>query len=216
MVARLKLSRKVIPNWSSFTLKKGQHLKLRYASSGLRSYLAIKGGFKATSVLNSVSTVLRNDIGSNLQDGSTLHNNLTDSSIHYKRVPSKFIPKYNSELTINVISGSPSALFTQTFTVSPNTDRTGVRLFTDTPLPSGSGIISESNPLGTIQLPPDGNPIILLNDRQTQGGYQKLGYVTKVDLAKIAQARPGTILRFKKASLTEAREAWIKFLKFFI
>ncbi len=205
---------KKIDNWSSFILKKNQHLKIGYAKTGLRIYLGIKGGFASEPILESISTVLRNDIGSNLTEDSILESPSIKSSLH-NRTPSNFIPKYKNIMTVRVITNEASSITDNTFTVTPNSDRTGIRFHSDAAFTTGSGIISEPNALGAIQLPPDGQPIILLNDRQTQGGYQKLGHIAKIDLAIIAQARPGTKIRFKKTSLTEAREAWMIFLKFF-
>lgn len=208
----------MIANWSSFSILQGQSLKISYAASGLRCYLAINGGFDAESILGSVSTVLRNDLGANSLESDILKSNQQappEILPQIKRTPPEFIPEYSKKITLRVITNDDSELFRRNFTVSPQSDRTGIRLITDKPLKSGSGIISEPNALGAIQLPADGKPIILLNDRQTQGGYQKLGHVAKIDLSLLAQARPGTVMRFKKTSLADAREAWRIFMEFF-
>ena len=206
---------KPISNWSSFILKKGQHLTLKYASSGLRSYLAIQGGFSSPLTLGSSSTVLRNNIGSNLTEGTILENDtaLTD---HHNRTPHFFIPDYKESLTLRVTPLDLEHPFlNMSYKVSNQSDRMGVRLTPSSTLPARSGIISEGTSLGTIQLPPDGKPIILLNDRQTQGGYHKLGNIIRTDLHLLAQARPGTAIRLTPTSLTEARNEWVKFSRFF-
>ena len=77
------------------------------------------------------------------------------------------------------------------------------------------GIVSEGIALGAVQIPPNGQPIVLLNDRQTLGGYPKLGCVARIDLPRLAQARPGTEVMFKRATLAEVIEQWQQFSRFF-
>ena len=80
--------------------------------------------------------------------------------------------------------------------------------------PPGS-LISEGIALGAIQIPADGQPIILLNDRQTLGGYAKMGCIARVDLAKLAQARPGTAIRFVAVPMEQAQRDWREFCLYF-
>lgn len=72
---------------------------------------------------------------------------------------------------------------------------------------SGPDIVSDAIPLGAVQVPGDGQPIILLADRQTTGGYAKIAVVIRPDLPRLAQARPGDAVWFSKVSLGEAHEA---------
>ena len=83
------------------------------------------------------------------------------------------------------------------------------------PIEIDANLISEGIALGAIQIPTDGQPIILFNDRQTLGGYPKIGCVARVDLAKIAQARPGSVIRFQPITLAAARKKWGDFHRFF-
>ncbi|WP_285842880.1 biotin-dependent carboxyltransferase family protein [Metabacillus litoralis] len=108
-------------------------------------------------------------------------------------------------------SHSKEQFFTQSFRVSPQSDRMGYRL-------SGPAIeleeklemLSEAVAHGTIQIPPDGNPIILLADRQTTGGYPKIGQVATVDLPVIAQVMPGQSISFTEITLEDAERLYLE------
>ncbi|MGC9008764.1 MAG: hypothetical protein ACP5IY_06815, partial [Halothiobacillaceae bacterium] len=105
-------------------------------------------------------------------------------------------------------------LFGQTWHLSPRSDRMGARL-EGAPLKSPSGLVSEGIALGAVQVPPDGQPIILLNDRQTLGGYPKLGAIHPLDLAALAQRPSATELRLRPCTLQEAQAKMRIFLSFF-
>ncbi|MDU1613750.1 MAG: allophanate hydrolase, partial [Staphylococcus epidermidis] len=93
----------------------------------------------------------------------------------------------------------------KTIEISDQSDRMGYRLKGNTVAPKNSAdIISEPVALGSIQVPNDGNPIILLNDKQTIGGYTKIATVTQLDLRKLAQMKPGDIIQFKWITVEEA------------
>jgi antagonist of KipI len=106
---------------------------------------------------------------------------------------------------------SKNSLFQEKFKVSPQSDRMGYRLtghslLLEKPLE----LLSEAVTFGTIQVPPDGNPIILLADRQTIGGYPKIGQIAAVDLSIIAQAKPGEGIFFEEITLQEAERLYIQ------
>jgi biotin-dependent carboxylase-like uncharacterized protein len=229
-----------VRNWSSFSIKKGQTLKMGYAQTGLRAYLAIKGGFISSRFLNSSATVIRNKIGGlarndeifgrgyKLKVGDILyaseHNNTHNNNSRLFTVAENYIPNYDDQIQVSVIPSyqfndfPPAAIdtfFSHPFIVSQQTDRMGMRLSGEKVDVQSTGIISEGIALGAIQVPSDGQPIILLNDRQTLGGYPKLGCVSKVDLSRLAQAKPGTIIRFKKSNFTDSTQAWLTFINFF-
>lgn len=101
------------------------------------------------------------------------------------------------------------ALVTESFEMSQQSDRMGARLKgpalqLDAPLE----LVSEATVFGTVQVPPDGQPIILMADRESAGGYPKIAYVAAVDLPRLAQTRPGDALRFCTISQTEAEALW--------
>ncbi len=208
---------KPVPTWSSFLLKNNQSLKLSYTCAGMHSYLAATGGFDSSRILESQSTVLRNDIGNllNPDDQVRIHGSQFDGPATY--TPPCYIPDYSDQIELRMISygeETPEVFQTQ-FSVSQRSNRMGSILETKSPLSPKSGIISEALPIGTVQLPPDGKPIILLNDRQTQGGYYKLGSIMRCDLPKIAQAPPGTRVSIRQVDLESARKEWLEFCHFF-
>ena len=101
------------------------------------------------------------------------------------------------------------AFFRSGYTITAQSDRMGYRL-SGTPLPykdSSLEMISEPVTFGSIQVPADGNPIILMADRQTTGGYAKIGQVIQADLSRLAQMKPGQTIYFQPVTLTQAEEA---------
>ncbi len=212
-----------IPNWSFHFIKKGQVLKLGYAAKGMHSFLAIKGGFIAQQRLGSSATVARNHIGDYLTEGNLLracyHSKF--SSFMPRQTPSHFIPDYNTVEEIRIILPSnqdpeiTKKLLQTSFGISPHSDRMGINLIAEIPLPSLPGIISEGIALGSVQLPPRGHPIVLLNDRQTQGGYAKIGNIARIDLPLLVQAKPSTMIKFNSVSRQQVSNEWAEFSRFF-
>ncbi|MFS0655907.1 biotin-dependent carboxyltransferase family protein [Bacillus sp. 179-C3.3 HS] len=131
---------------------------------------------------------------------------------------SHFLPLWESPV-IRVLAGkqmplfredSQRAFFSQPFQVTPQSDRMGCRLKGESiRLKEKRELISEAVAFGSIQIPPDGQPIILLADRQTTGGYPRIGEVATVDLPLIAQAMPGASLHFQLVEHHEAVQALI-------
>ncbi len=131
-----------------------------------------------------------------------------------------FIPVYKNEQTIRVMEGrefhlfskdSQNHFYTETYEITHQTDRMGCRLigfplFLD----QKKEMISEAVNFGTIQVSGDGQPILLLADRQTTGGYPKIGQIATVDLPLIAQAKPGDLLRFTKISHAKAQLLFLR------
>jgi antagonist of KipI len=102
-------------------------------------------------------------------------------------------------------------LTAQDFRVAPDSNRMGCRLEGPGVVAGGPAeILSEAVTFGTIQIPPSGNPIVLMADRQTIGGYPKIAEVAAVDLHLLAQLRPGDRLRFELVSLAQAQALWLK------
>jgi antagonist of KipI len=130
------------------------------------------------------------------------------------------IPDASQPITVRVTGGSQYEYFTseskeqffnKPFRVASQSDRMGYRLVgPELTLSQPLEMISEAVALGTIQVPPDGNPIILLADRQTAGGYPKIAQVAAVDVAIIAQTRPGEQIRFQEISLQEAERLYLE------
>ncbi|KMK91113.1 biotin-dependent carboxyltransferase family protein [Rossellomorea marisflavi] len=223
------------PLWKPLRVDEGDILRFGTTKEGCRAYLAVAGGIEVPEVMGSHSTYLRAGIGGYrgraLQKGDRLTvgtpsclakemsnelsmNPQTDWSIPYELIG------HARSRTIRIMPGneyghfqkeSREALFNQSYTVSPRSDRMGCRL-------SGPALqteahrdmISEAVTSGTIQVPPDGQPIILLADRQTTGGYPKIAEVASIDLPRIAQAKPGDELRFAPITHEEAQRLYLR------
>jgi biotin-dependent carboxylase-like uncharacterized protein len=211
------LNDKSITPWQTYAIKKGDVLAFHQPVWGLRAYLAVKGGFHCEPTLGSVATVVREKIGGltgkgdKLQKGDLLA--YQAFSGHEKRsVPRLAIPNYGNK-EIPVILGyqyqSFSSLdranfFSSDYTVSSNSDRMGYRLEGQEVHSDLKGIISEGIAYGAIQVPKDGQPIVLLQDRQTIGGYPKMGCVTRVGGGILAQQKPGDIIQFTPITVDQA------------
>jgi biotin-dependent carboxylase-like uncharacterized protein len=196
---------------------------------GTRCYLAVHGGFALTPVLGSTSTYLRSHFGGwhgrALQKGDELAfaRPLKNKSLEAVAMELWAIKIYlpaaiadSSRQRIRLIKSalwneftpeSCVALLTETFRVSPDSERMGYRL-TGTPLLMSKPrqLLSEATTFGTIQVPAGGQPIILMADRQTTGGYPKMAYVATVDLPLLAQRAPGDALKFEAITLERAQE----------
>jgi antagonist of KipI len=129
--------------------------------------------------------------------------------------------RYSSEPVVRLIPGthadylaapSRTKLFSASFNISASSDRMGYRLEgVELPLRNPVELLSEGVAFGTVQLPPDGMPIVLMADRQTTGGYPRIGEVASIDLPLIAQLKPGDRLRFRPISVDEAQELYLSY-----
>ncbi|WP_413283314.1 biotin-dependent carboxyltransferase family protein [Vibrio sp. MA40-2] len=218
-----KLDGVAIRNWTSFYVCAGQTLKFSLPKNGLRAYLAINDGFQIEPHLGSTSTVMRESLGGINQDGQSLTKNdklpyrKLSTPLESKQLTFRFTPDYNLPLRLRLIESYQANLFSksakhhfynQTYQVGQHSDRMGYRLEgAPIDVPS-SGIISEGIALGSVQIPPDGKPIILLNDRQTLGGYPKIGVLARIDHARIAQAKPGQQVKFIRGNRKHLQDIW--------
>lgn len=210
--------------WSSAVLKEGDTLSLRGVNCGCRSYLAIGGGYCLPKVLGSGSTNLSSGFGG--LDGRPLKRGdiLSADSPHLhlktggRSLPQDLIPRCTSAWRLRVIFGPQDDQFTETgrttllgnpYQVSHQSDRTGIRLAGPTierrPEVQES-IISEGVIAGAIQVPGDGQPIILLVEIVT-GGYRKIATVISADLPLLGQIKPGDTVGFQEVSMEGAVEA---------
>ena len=215
--------------WRPYTIKHGQELTFGEAKSGCRAYVAIAGGWFVPPVMNSASTYLRCKLGGfrgrPLQKGDQLKYNSPASLFTSKldtnwTLSSELLPRFHDNVVIQVMKGcqfkmfskdSQRHLFENAFEVTPHSDRMGYRLKgPQLELVQTSEMLSEAVSYGTIQVPPDGNPIILLADRQTTGGYPKIAQIASVDFSKIAQVKPSDEIRFKEISHGEAQQQFLE------
>ncbi|EKT4464997.1 biotin-dependent carboxyltransferase [Pseudomonas putida] len=196
--------------WRSVRLAKGQRLSLHQPRQGARAYLAAPGGFQAEEVLGSCATVVREGLGGLNGQGAALTKGqvlaFAGSSPTLRAVPESLRPDYQGTPALDLVMGAQIGQFSGTslfeafnrdWTLDSRADRMGVRLLGPQLIHQGAPMISEGIPLGAVQVPPDGQPIVLLNDRQTIGGYPRLGALTPLALARLAQCLPGAVVRFR-------------------
>ena len=211
-VATLQINGAPVALWRSHPVKRGDRIEIGMASRGLRLYLAVKGGFGCTQALGSCATTLKEGLGSKVEKDDLLTCGEC-ASLPLASAPEARIPDFPDVLTLRVVLGYQADLFaaeeralffSSSYLVTQATDRMGCRLQGE-PLSYAAGeLISEPIAYGSIQIPPDGQPIILLNERQTIGGYPKIGAVIPMDCYRLAQARPGTTVAFREIGLEEA------------
>lgn len=208
----LKINGSEQEQWCSHAIKPGDRIELGFATSGCRAYLAVAGGFQIDHSFGSASTVVRESIGG--LDGAKLAPGdflacQEQLSAEGLRLPEQHRPQYDNRATLRVVPGyqqhsfsryDQRLFFSSEYQVSESADRMGFRLQGAKISSSLDGILSEGICHGAIQIPADGQPIVLMNDRQTIGGYPKIGSAISLDTAALAQLMPGGIVRFEPIS----------------
>ena len=210
--------------WCSQYIGRGQVLSFGKRQSGMRAYICVSGGFDVIQFLNSSSTYVKGKMGGfegrPLKVGDILYGK--KENIDTNRIglglADECIPTYNPEDPIRVILGPDDDCFTKkgirtflnsTYKISNSADRMGYRL--EGPAiehKSKADIISDAINLGTIQVPKDGNPIILMSDRQTTGGYTRIANVISADIPLIAQRFPGQTIKFEAITVEKTQKLW--------
>lgn len=205
--------------WKSFRVKGGDILRFHFATTGCRTCLAVSGGIDVPVVMGSRATCLKAKIGGvggrALKKDDVLARGTGKALLAApRRLPYRWIPTYRADIVLKALPGPQEdafrsgmeTFFDADYVVTPQSDRMGYRL-QGTPIHHDEGIpqsiISEPVLPGNVQLPADGQPIILLVE-QTTGGYTKIATVISTDLSKVAQAMPGNRIWFKKVTLEEA------------
>jgi biotin-dependent carboxylase-like uncharacterized protein len=205
-----------VPMDVAVRVEPGQLLRVGTVTSGLRAYLAVRGGIDVAPVLGSRSTDTLAQVGPPpLEEGASLP--VGDQAVGdpFRQVAPT--PPVDPEPVLRAVCGPRDDVFTSgalrtlidaTWTVTSDSDRTGIRL--DGPVLERRRKIelaSEGMVEGSLQVPPDGHPILFLANHPTTGGYPVIAVVAGADLPLAAQARPGTRLRFRFVSVAQAREA---------
>ena len=212
--------------WRSQILKKGDILSFSSPLSGFRAYVAVGGGISVPRVMGSRSTNFSSGFGG-FQGRALKKNDILTSENHPQCVKTDirsfnpaWIPVYPDNWSLRVIWGpqddhfsaeSRASFLDATYIMSADSDRTGIRLqgpvIRQKPDIQAS-IISEGVISGSVQIPGDGLPIIILGETVT-GGYRKIATVISADLPLLGQIKPGDSMRFTAVSLDEARQALI-------
>lgn len=228
-----KINGEEAPTWETLAVEAGDVLSFDYLRNGARSYLAISGGIDVPVFLHSRSTYTLIGLGGHegraLKEGDELK--VGESEDRSDRVGMAVaeaqIPKFSREAEIRVIIGLASYRLTresmETFlntewTVTPDADRVGYRYrggeleFVQREQPAGAGadqanVVDFGYPVGSIQVPGGVEPIVLLNDAVTGGGYATIGTVISVDRDRLAQTKTNDKTRFRSVDLEEALKA---------
>ncbi len=222
---------KPLPLWRPVTLRQGERITFGTPSQGLRAYLAVAGGFAAEPVLGSVACVVREQLGGFDGQGRRLAEGdvLTIRADARTRpgtdeAPAAERPDYTAPVTLDLLPGAQIADFTgrsvfdafnSDWQVDDRADRMGVRLTGPTLHCQTGSMVSEGISLGAVQVPPDGQPIVLLNDRQTIGGYPRLGNLTPLSASRLAQCQPGQTVRLRAVGAEHALREHRRFLAAF-
>jgi len=212
-----------VPLWKSFLLKKGQILSVGPSKYGARAYIAVSGGIDVPVVLGSKATFLNGGFGG--YEGRSLKKEDFLSGNPYLKKPLKslkpsLIPNYHHHINVRFIPGPHRNRFseeslkqfcTEEYVITPQSNRMGYQLKgPKLHHISGSDIISDPIPLGGIQVPANGQPIILMAERQSTGGYTRIGTVISVDIPMLAQAAPDTVVQFLPVSIEEAQRLYLE------
>lgn len=199
-----------IANNSTLSIKKGDELKIGYSNRGCRCYLAIRGELNIEKLMNSYSTYSLGKFGGFkgriLKKGDELHWQEARSDIKAHELSKNEIPYFSSKVEVRIMKGlewdwlsdaAQSQLISTKFEVSAQSNRMGIRLEKNSmPVPDKEMRSSAVVP-GVIQLPPNGMPIILMQDGQTVGGYPRIAKVLNEDLWRVGQLKPGDLIGFK-------------------
>lgn len=207
-----------LPSGRTVRLVAGSEIALGHATDGCRGFLAVAGGIDVPLVLGSRSTLVAAGLGGcagrALRAGDRLAvGEPAEPPAALEDVPPA-LRTVRRPGVLRMIPGKQidlcgDAVWSRTFRASSRSDRMGLRL-EGQPLPGAereAGMASVAVAPGTVQLPPDGRPIILLADAQTIGGYPVIGQVIAADLPLAAQLRPGDEVRMRRVTADEAREA---------
>ena len=214
-----------VPMYLALPVRRGQVLTLGAARGGLRTYIAFAGGLDIPAVMGSRSTLLRAGLG------GFRGRKLGTGDVLPLAAPVGWLGRWSRrvltprtvtppEAVIRVIPGpqedrfQPESLetfLTAGYTVRADSDRMGYRL-KGPPLVhrGGANIITDGIAFGSVQVPSDGMPIVMMADRQCTGGYTKIANVITVDLPLLAQCGPGTRLRFQAVTVEEAQALLVR------
>jgi biotin-dependent carboxylase-like uncharacterized protein len=228
-----KINGEEAPTWETLQVREGDILSFDYLKNGARSYLAVAGGVDVPVFMHSRSTYTLIGLGGHegraLKEGDELQLGSAQNGEARigRRVEDDHIPRYTKETELRVIIGLASYRLTEEsmkeflnveWTVTPDADRVGYRYrggelgFVEREQPAGAGsdpanVVDFGYPIGSIQVPGGVEPIVLMNDAVTGGGYATIGTVISADRDRLAQSKTNDKTRFRSIELEEALEA---------
>jgi biotin-dependent carboxylase-like uncharacterized protein len=220
-------------NWQTHHVKSGDMIRYAGAKTGKCGYLAILGGLQTEKNHQSRSTVIRDELSqvtsTPLYQGQCLPITRRAKIAATKwqtevTVPRHYIPNYSIPLTLGLLpcyqwplltSKQQYQLLSNKYQISTQANRMGYQLMGDMIADLPTSLISEGIVLGSVQLPANGLPIILLQDRQTIGGYPKAGVISALDCSKLSQCQQGSDIKFRLDNPLVSRYKMQAFKRFF-
>ena len=235
-----KVNDKLLPRWQSMKFKEGDIISFAVAKTGCRGYLCVAGGIDVPEVMGSKSTFIMGRMGGyrgrTLRKGDKLRANEPSANLEGldgRKVKAGVTPADILEKQIRIVLGPQDDyvseegfdnFFGSTWRVSSKANRMGYRFegggetkfaekaFTDIGGPNPDNIIDDGIPLGGIQLPGGIEPICLLVDGPSAGGFVKIGCVIRPDIDRLGQAKSGDSIKFKKVTVDEAAQILKEYL----
>ncbi len=201
-----------VPRYSRIQLQPGDQFSIGFSpNQGARCYLAVHGGVQTPVVLGSRAMVLREQLNQTTGQPLIVGQVLPIQASHCQQalsLPYDYHYRHRRFRRLALVLGAQAeqcqqvlpSFFNQIFTVNPASDRMGVRLQGQALVMPALNMVSEGLWVGAVQLPPDGQPIVMLRDHQTMGGYPKLGAICRQSQALLAQALPGDSCQFDEIS----------------
>ena len=219
-----RLEGQAVPAYAAVAVRAGQCLTLPAAKSGMRAYIAFAGGLDLPPVMGSRSADARAQLGPfggrKLQEGDRLHLRAPSGTLcgmEKRRVTAE--NRFRGSCLLRAVPGPQEDAFTEagrrafwdgSYSVSSECDRMGARLLGPAVQAAvEGGILSEGVCFGSVQVPDGGQPIIMLADHQTTGGYAKIATVISSDFRLLGQLKAGDRLRFRAVTPEAAREAFL-------
>lgn len=218
--ASTKINDNIVPTWQTQEIREGDVISFGKMESGCRSYFSVRGGINLPTVLGSRSTFVRGGFGG--MDGRQLKTSDVVNGFAVPPLeaewstPKELRPQYTGRYRVNVVLGPQADMFTEkgitTFLSNPykvtsESDRMGYRL--EGPAIEHKGkadIVSDALLPGSVQVPKNGKPIVIMRDAQTTGGYPKIAVATTSDISLLGQAKPNDTIEFSKITLQQAQE----------
>jgi biotin-dependent carboxylase-like uncharacterized protein len=214
-----KINGILYPIWQTHYVKEGDILSFDKRIAGQRAYLTVVNGFDVPKQYGSYSTTLKEGFGKKIQKDDVLPY-LPSKKTETKRLKKAFIPNYNEPLTLRLLpfyqyhyfsKKEHQKFFSSEYEITLESNRMGAKLKGEPIITEKTDIISEGIALGSVQIPKDGQPILLLSERQTIGGYPKIGTVLAMDCYRFSQCAVGQKVRFEKINIETARTKMIQF-----
>jgi antagonist of KipI len=208
-----------VPLWQPVEIRSGQTVRCGPARNGARCYLCVRGGLDVPLVMGSASVHVMTGVGGRpLRRGDVLP--IGDRAVRRPRKPARAVPVHQGRACLRATAGPQARSFGEElygpcYRVAEESNRMGIRL-QGPALPSPGGhMITEGVPLGAVQAPPDGQPIVLFVEHQTTGGYPKPANVISADFWQLGQLRPRDEVRFERVTMEGAlallrdQEEWL-------